>query len=656
MAKPLKVAAIVVGIVVALIAIAIVAAIVLIDPNRYRGEIIQAVKTHTGRDLKIDGDLRLSFFPWLGLETGRLELANAQGFGNEPFARVESAGVKVALLPLLRKEVIVDAVRLNGLRLNLARAANGRSNWDDLVQAKPGAAPAQPKPTGGGAAAAAALSVNRVEVRDAEFTYRDQVSGAAYAARRVELTSGNVLGEHPAPLHLAFDLESGKPKITRRVELSAQLSADLATEKVNVPELRLTAGDLSLNAQLRGTDVIKAPKLNGRVEIPAFNLRALLGELGVAYAPADANALKKVALVSQLDYGPQAVSAHELRLTLDDTSLTGRVAMQQQPRTSYRFDLVLDSIDVDRYLPSAAKKAEKTSEQTADKKPADKSQDAAPVVIPLALLRETDAEGQLRVQKLKAFGIRSEQVGVKVAARGGRISLGPNEARLYGGVYAGRTTIDASTSTPKFQFDEKLTGLQLGPFLKDAQIFDKFSGAGNVTIALTGQGLNADAIKRTLNGSVAVAIKDGAIEGVDLQKIEAKIKEVRDQPGGTAKNLLTSLPALGPEKGDKTTFSKLQASGTVTNGVVQNKDLAIQAPRLNITGSGNVNLVADRYENYRLLVGNFPIIVSGPLAAPKFSPDWNAILKGQVEQRKEKALEQGKEKVRDRFRDLLKRR
>jgi AsmA protein len=646
--KPLKIGAIVIAIVIALLALIVILTTVLIDPNRYRDEIIQVVKTQTGRDLKIDGDLKLSFFPWLGLQTGKLQLSNAPGFGAEPFARVDMAGVSVELLPLLRKEVRVDKIRLKGLKLNLARAADGRTNWDDMTRAKAESKPAEPAKKSEPSAALAAFSVNKLDVRDADFTWRDQAAGSAYALHRVELTSGNLIGSSPVPLHLAFDLESTKPKITRRIELDAKLNVDLATEKLNAPDVRLSAGDLKIQAQLRGTEMLHAPKINGRIEMPPFNLRALLQELQIAYAPTDANVLKKVGLAAQVDYGAQAVAISDLRLTLDDTALTGKFALQQKPHTAYRFDLAVDAIDVDRYLPPSAK--------TGEDKAAGKGKGGEAVVIPLALLREADADGQLRVQKLKASGIRSEQVVVKVAAHGGRIVLGPNEARLYSGTYAGNTSIDASGPTPRFQFDEKLSGVQLGPFLKDAQLFDKFTGAGNVTLALTARGFDADAIKRTLNGSVAVAINNGAIEGIDLEKIEAKIKAIKDQPGGTGKNLLTSLPALSPEKGDKTAFSKLQASAKITNGVVANRDLAIEAPHVRVTGSGDINLVTNKYEKYVLRVNNIPFILDGPLDSTLPKPNLSGLVKEQTEQRVEKAKEEAKDKAVDKLRDRLRER
>ncbi|MBI3899993.1 MAG: AsmA family protein [Gammaproteobacteria bacterium] len=642
MKKPLKVVAIVLGILVGLVLLAVVALMIFVDPNRYRDDIIQAVKTKTGRDLKIDGPLRLSFLP-LGVGTEKLELANAKGFGPEPFARIDSANISVEIWPLLHKQVVVDTIRFDGLALHLERAADGRNNWQDLAAAKKTEQPA-PTPTPSAPNAGAALAVftiNHFEVKNSEFTWRDRVSGSNYALRRVELTSGNLLGDAPAPLHLAFDLESGKPPVHKRVSLDARLHLNAETEVLDVPELKLALGDLRLNAALHGKDVLHAPALNGRIDIPMFALQPLLKELNLPYTPADPKALQRVGLAAQLESNPQSLTISDLKLTLDESHLTGKFALPKTPKPSYRFDLAIDTIDIDRYLPPASTTDGKTNN--------DKTENAKAVVIPLALLRDADADGQFRIQQLKAFGIRSQAITLKVAAKDGHIVLGPYSAKLYNGSYDGRTTIDAAGSTPHFGFDEKLTGVQLGPFLKDADLFQNFSGVADIKLVLSGQGLDAAAIKKTLAGSVAATIKDGTIEGIDIGKIEAKIKEIKDRPGGIAQGLLGSLSELSPVKSDKTPFSKLQASAVINSGIVDNKDLVIDGPHLHVTGSGNINLVNDSFDNYVLRVSDIPVIISGPLNAPKFRPDLSAIVKGQVQEKQEKVEKKLEKKLGDKL-------
>ena len=81
MKKTLKILAIVFGGLLALLIVLAVALTLLFDPNDYKRDIIKLVKDKTGRELTIEGKLGWSFFPWIGIETGRLARSNAPGFG-----------------------------------------------------------------------------------------------------------------------------------------------------------------------------------------------------------------------------------------------------------------------------------------------------------------------------------------------------------------------------------------------------------------------------------------------------------------------------------------------------------------------------------------------------------------------------------------------
>ena len=91
------------------------------------------MEARTGREFAIEDDLALTFFPWLGVETGSLRLGNAAGFGDDDFASVSSVVMRVRLLPLFRGRLEVGAVVLDGLELNLARTADGTGQLVDLT-------------------------------------------------------------------------------------------------------------------------------------------------------------------------------------------------------------------------------------------------------------------------------------------------------------------------------------------------------------------------------------------------------------------------------------------------------------------------------------------------------------------------------------------
>ena len=123
--RALKIAGYVVGALIALIVVAVTLIVLFVDPNDYRDDIAAAVETRTGRKLTLSGDLKLSVFPWIALETGAATLSDAPGFGDEPFVSIDGARVSVKLLPLLRGQLEIGKVKLDGARI---QAHNGMIN------------------------------------------------------------------------------------------------------------------------------------------------------------------------------------------------------------------------------------------------------------------------------------------------------------------------------------------------------------------------------------------------------------------------------------------------------------------------------------------------------------------------------------------------
>ena len=80
------------------------------DPNAYKPQIVQLVKDKKQRTLRLEGDIRLAFWPSLGAKVAGVTLSE-KGGGAE-FLSLESAQVSVAVMPLLRGAAVVDGVRV----------------------------------------------------------------------------------------------------------------------------------------------------------------------------------------------------------------------------------------------------------------------------------------------------------------------------------------------------------------------------------------------------------------------------------------------------------------------------------------------------------------------------------------------------------------
>jgi len=122
---------------IALVLIAVLAAIGLVlfvDPNNYKGLIVEKVEDKLHRDFAIEGDLSWRFWPRLGISIDGVTLGQAQGFSrDQPFAQIGEASIFVRIAPLLHKNIEVDSLMIKDAHFDLVKRADGTSNWDDLT-------------------------------------------------------------------------------------------------------------------------------------------------------------------------------------------------------------------------------------------------------------------------------------------------------------------------------------------------------------------------------------------------------------------------------------------------------------------------------------------------------------------------------------------
>ncbi len=688
MKRLLKWLAAVVGVIVLLLVSAAILLPLLIDPNDHKQALVDQVKARTGRDLNIAGDIELSVFPWLGVELGKTSLSNAAGFSAPVFASTDKVAIRVKLLPLLSKRLEMDTVTVQGLRLNLARDASGRTNWDDLVKAGGAEPPGAPGSKGDSdtsdGTAAVALAVGGVDIRDANLSWDDATQNQHYEISNLSVQTGALTPGEPVDLALALDLQAGDPaisghitaagrldydtgaKIARvdglevegtfagpqlpqgkaRVALAANVTHDAGKQTLVVEKLALEAEELKLNGELRVSDINSAPTTKGNIRIEEFNPKKLLAALSKEpFQTADPKALTRVSLDATIGGRPNQLVVKPLTVRLDDSTLKGELSIADIKSQALRFDLALDAIDADRYMPPEKDKSEASTPVAAS--PGAAAGGAGQV--PNETLRRLDVVGRVNIGKLKAAKLNMSDVDMSVTAKDGLIRLNPIGANLYNGNYRGNITVDARGDTPRISVDENLAGILAGPLLKDLQGTDRLTGMGNVNVAMQTAGVTPDEITKSLNGSASFAFTDGAINGVNIARMireaHARIKGIK-------------LPPAEVEQ--KTDFSELRGSMRVTNGVATNEDFVAMTPLLRINGKGTANLPAESLD-YRIqatlvkslegqggqnldeLVGiPIPIRVTGSFAEPKYALDTEALAQSLA---KGKAKELIEEKV-----------
>ncbi len=647
------------------------------DVNDYRDRLAEQVRTHTGRELVISGEIGVSVFPWLGVEIGATSLGNAPGFGDEPFASVREAQARAQLMPLLRGEVEVDRVVLKGLVLNLERDAQGRNNWDDLVR-EPGepheARHDGPGDVGAAGRGIAALAIGGLDVEGAQLVWHDRKAGVRQQVSRLDITSGRIVPGAAFPLEIGFDIDSSAPAVQGRVELSASLLADpergryaadgldlrfngrgaalpgnaadlrlrakldvdMAAGKLSLAGLTLSGWGLEAKGELAGQGLPDAPSVEGRLELAQFSPRALLTALGQEVPQTtDPAALTRASLRTQLQASDKRVMLQGLELKLDDSTVRGTAGLTDLVRQAIAVDLQLDAINLDRYLPPGKSTPAATP-------------GAAAAAIDLSALQGLNLDAKLVVGELVASGMKISNLTVTARAADGVLRLQPLGAELYQGRYAGNATVDARGRAPRITLDESLTGVQIGPLLRDLTGKEAMlTGRAQLRAKLQASGADTDAMKRSLSGNADFMFADGAVKGVNVaQFLREASARLRNQP---------VPPQSGPNQTD---FSELSGTLQIANGVIRNDDLAAKSPLLRVSGSGSADLTSERidYRARAALVGTLegqggaerdalrgvtvPVRIGGTFAQPTYALDVETLIAENVKQQVRDRVEQ----------------
>ena len=340
-----------------------------------------------------------------------------------------------------------------------------------------------------------------------------------------------------------------------------------------------------------------------------------------------ANLAIKLTGSASVDNAKQHVRA-ALAGKLADSSIKAQIEIAGFAAPAIRFDVEADQIDLDRYLPQPA---------PGGGKPGGDHKQAAAKETPIDLtgLRSLHADGKLKIGAFKANNVRASDVRMDLKAQGGHVDINPLNATFYQGALASHIAINAAPAVPTFAVKHNMNGISIGPFLKDLANNDMLEGKGNVTVDVTTQGNTFGAIKRALNGTAALNLADGAVKGID---IAGSIRDAKAKLGA-----LRGEQAQAADKSQKTDFSELTATFAIKNGVAHNNDLSLKSPLLRVGGEGDVNIGEDAI-NYLVkasIVGTskgqggretdelhgltVPVRVAGPLAAPSYKLDFNAM-------------------------------
>jgi uncharacterized protein involved in outer membrane biogenesis len=187
MSKLVKTTICALGGLIILIAIGAWYAASTVDPAQLTKLLSSSVKNATGRDLKITGPVRLSFFPGISVSAESLSLSNASWGSHSEMLTLKRIDLSIKTLPLLSKRIEVGSVKLVGLELFLQKNGTGKANWDFSADAPRESSSAQSN-TETSSVSDDLIPMDSVSITDAQIQYQDPSNTiSSYQIQRLSL-------------------------------------------------------------------------------------------------------------------------------------------------------------------------------------------------------------------------------------------------------------------------------------------------------------------------------------------------------------------------------------------------------------------------------------------------------------------------------------
>lgn len=616
----------------------------LFDPNDYKDEIRQLARDKANLELQLKGDIGWSLFPWLGLELTDATLASADS-PDQPFANLRLLGLSVRVLPLLRREVQMSDIRVDGLDLTLQRDDQGRGNWEGVGQpakreTDPTAAPAQPPAQPPVADATAQpgqplkLDIDSLTISNSRVDYQDAKSGQQFSAEGIELSTGAIREGADIPVKLLAFLGSNQPVLRAKTELQGLLRFDRTLKRYQLQDLKLageasgeplggktltfasqgqllldqsaqvaewtgiklSANQLRALGELKLRDLDKTAQLEGNLSLAQFNLREFLDGIGIVLPAMRDNAtLSRFEMSTRLAGTPTSINLNDLSLKLDDSTFSGNLALSDIAKQALRLQLKGDKLDLDRYLPPENKDANAgAARQNEVKQAVAAAGNSGTTPLPGAPTQQAwSSTPLLPLETLRKLDIEAA-IGLgqltlsKLPIEDARISLTAkggliNLKELRGDLHGGEFVA-------RSQLDARpaIPLLTASKQVKRIPLEKLLEARGEKAPVRGLLDLNADVRTQGNSEKAWVDALNGnaSFSLSDGVLVDANLEQQLCQGIAT----LNRKSLSGEPRGKDTPFEELHGNLKFTNGVASNPDLKARIPGLTVNGDGAVDL------------------------------------------------------------------
>lgn len=549
MLRALKILVVIVLALIVLAAAGIFAITRLIDPNDFKPQISTAAREQANLDVQIPGNLAWTFWPYLGIEVGRTEVRIADD--EQLFAAFDNVRSSIAVMPLLRGAVELSGLYLDGLELNLVESAEG-ANWERIGSAQTSTETAE-APAAESQPLDIPVSIPEITLSNGKVRYLNNVDGTDIRVEQLNVSARDFSLTSPFPLEAALryqdqadiridlalsgtvgmDLEknlfrfeqavidttlAGITTLPLQVHARQSIEAALDEDRISIHDILVEAAGTRTTGDLELTQLSAKPIFRGALSVAPFDANAALKAIGEApIETTDPAALKKIAMDMTFSGPENSILLEPLKVTLDNSTITGVAGLTDIDSGHIRFDLTLDQLVADGYLPPTVEEAAADAEEevlaTTESLLPPLSTEP---LLPLEDLRALKVDGVFSAGTIQMEGIEMRDLRVLVRADNGLMELVEAGMQLMQGSFKSSAALDARTDNPVMTFDASTNGVQIQPIMKMALDDDLFTGILDMTMTFRAEGNSEQALADSGNGTANLTLAQGTIRGMNL--------------------------------------------------------------------------------------------------------------------------------------------
>jgi AsmA protein len=527
------------------------------------------IRTVTGLDLVVKGNIDVSVFP--GSYVSFHDVGLKGGAAADPALAVDVLTANLRLLPLLLQRFEIADVMMLRPHIRVVRSADGESNWTPFI----GTIARTMRP-----GAENQVSFSEIRIQDGELSYEDSANHVSEALGDIDLSLAWPSISRSFAATGQFDWRG------ERVDGSISVSDFIAALSGDRSGLKARLASAPLKLAFDGTVADRTSMMmEGTLTIDSVSLRNALRWTG--QAPPGSGGFGRFALKARANVVGPSIALTNVNVELDGNVAEGVMTYANNGRQTLQATLAADALDFTPYISTfrlLASGARDWNRQLFD----------------LNSLSTTDLDMRLSAARVTVGSSKLGRTAFGANLRGGALALSVGEAQVYGGIARGSFGIARSDAVADVKAQFQFIDVDLQACASELFGVTKLSGRGNLNVSLVASGSSPFGLASSLDGTATLNGHDGAIAGFNAEQLLKRL-ERRPLSGG------------GNFRSGSTPYDNLTVAVKFADGIATAEDVRVEGSTTRLTLTGTASVPSRDYD-----MKGIASLVSAPNAAPGF--------------------------------------